>query len=149
METNVTQLDAGGLLIRWGNEGFKLTNDGQFLRYNPVISGWTNFYAGRFARFINTSKTEVYINSHDDFLVLLNDGHEVYMPTDAPDGKVISIRNVGGTNNIRAGGASYKIRDTAGEHTGTGSGRDLNNDERAELVYHSDNKTWYMNVIGT
>ena len=148
-ETNVTQLDAGGLLIRWGNEGFKLTNDGQFLRYNPVISGWTNFYAGRFARFINTSKTEVYINSHDDFLVLLNAGHEVYMPTDAPDGKVISIRNVGGTNNIRAGGASYKIRDTAGEHTGTGSGRDLNNDERAELVYHSDNKTWYMNVIGT
>lgn len=96
-------------------------------------------------------------------VLVSNSGGIIIMPSkdDVYDGKVLSIRNIAsGTNKLKPNSGEL-IRDTGGWHKPSDSGRDLNNDERAELVYFTTYISnvsginngyygvWYLNMIGT
>ena len=151
-ETNVTILDASGLYSRGSEDGFRLAHNSsgvEFQRYHPATSSWQPFYAGRAMRVESRSKgsSAKSLYATDDFVLFSSNDGWWELPKGVQNGKVLSLRNInGGTNTIKPA-SGQRLRDTDGWHQPTDTGRNINNDERAELVFY--NNDWYLNVIGT
>jgi hypothetical protein len=151
-EYNVTILDASGLYSRGSEDGFRLAHNSsgvEFQRYHPATSSWQPFYAGRAMRVESRSKgsSAKKLYATDDFVLFSSNDGWWELPTGVQNGKVLSLRNInGGTNTIKPG-SGQRLRDTDGWHQHSDTGRNINNDERAELVFY--NNDWYLNVIGT
>lgn len=151
-ETNVTILDASGLYSRGSEDGFKLVHNSsgvEFQRYHPATSSWQPFYAGRAIRVESRSKglSAKSLYATDDFVLFSSSDGWWELPTGVQNGKVLSLRNInGGTNTVKPA-IGQRIRDFDGWHLPTDTGREINNDERAELVFY--NNDWYLNMIGT
>lgn len=144
---------SGDITIRRSSsssDGLKLDSDGNIQRYNAAIGDWVPLYAGRAVRVENRSRLSSprSLYSSDDFVLFSTTDGWWELPTSGiVNGKILSLRNTaGGTNTIRPG-SGHTIRDTGGSHTHSDTGRAINNDERAELVFY--NNVWYLNVIGT
>ena len=144
---------SGDITIRRSDsssDGLKLDSNGNIQRYNAAIGDWVPLYAGRAVRVENRSRLSSprSLYSSDDFVLFSTTDGWWELPTSGiANGKILSLRNTaGGTNTIRPG-SGHTIRDTGGSHTHSDTGRAINNDERAELVFY--NNVWYLNVIGT
>ena len=151
-ETNVTILDATGIYSRGSGDGFRLSHNSsgvEFQRYHQASGSWQPFFAGRAVRVESRSKgaTAKSLYATDDFVLFSSSNGWWELPTGVQNGKILSLRNInGGTNTIKPA-SGQRIRDFDGWHLPTDTGRNLNNDERAELVFY--NNDWYLNVIGT
>ena len=151
-EKNVTILDASGLYSRGSEDGFRLAHNSsgvEFQRFHPATGSWQPFYAGRAMRVESRSKgsSAKSLYATDDFVLLNTSDGWWELPTGVQNGKILSLRNIsGGTNTIKPA-YGQRIRDTGGWHKPTDTGRAINNDERAELVFY--NNDWYLNMIGT
>ena len=131
----------GNSVFRYGNgDGIRLTDSG-LERWNSVANAWVPLYAGRYVRF--TSNSTVYLNKDDDFLVSISGNSRIYLPSGCSNGKVITIKTIGHTTNIRpqSGNSIY----TDHYISSSSSGVDLNNYDRAEFVLY--NSTWYWNFM--
>lgn len=131
----------GNSVFRYGNgDGIRLTDSG-LERWNSVANAWVPLYAGRYVRF--TSNSTVYLNKDDDFFVSISGNSRIYLPSGCSNGKVITIKTIGHTTNIRpqSGNSIYT------DHliSSSSSGVDLNNYDRAEFVLY--NSTWYWNFM--
>ena len=140
---NITILDANGLYIKRGNEGFRLTTNG-FQRWNSSANnsngGWVNFYGGRYVRTV-TSFTYM-ISLDDDFIIAKPSSSDksMYLPsTNIPDGKIISVINAG-TYGIHINGNGKTIKGST-----TYTKVTLNIGDRMEFIYVDP--IWYVNYM--
>ena len=145
---NITILDANGLYIKRGNEGFRLTTNG-FQRWNSSVNnglgGWVNFYGGRYVRTItltSTSKTaNVLVN--DDFIIvnpLTPDDPRIYLPSsNIPEGKILSILN-NGYSGVYIDPGNYKIKGAQEYNQVT-----LNINDRMEFIFSGSK--WYATFM--
>ena len=137
----ITIVDAKGLYVKRGNEGFRLTTSG-FQRWNPGSNSWVPFYASRYVRTITLPyNTSVTLNAYDDFvLVKCSSSYEtkVYMPSSGvSNGKIISIVNIGT--------ADFEVYGSIMGKNGTLTQAKLNPKDRFEMVYVDG--TWYTNYM--
>lgn len=138
----VMGLDTQGNLWIAGQyqNGLRINDDG-IERWNNGQDQWCDLYASRCARFL--SAASVTLTADDDFLISLSSNNTIYLPTGCKDGKVISIKTIGHTTNIRPQSGNYIFTDhllsTAND------GNDLNGYDRAEFVFY--NNTWYWNFM--
>ena len=138
----VMGLDTQGNLWIAGQfqNGLRINDDG-IERWNNGQDQWCDLYASRCARFL--SAASVTLTADDDFLISLSSNNTIYLPTGCKDGKVISIKTIGHTTNIRPQSGNYIFTDhllsTAND------GNDLNGYDRAEFVFY--NNTWYWNYM--
>lgn len=146
--TNATL--SGQLLIQQGSsDGLKLDSNGNILRYSSLLSSWVPMFAGRAVRIESRAggSTPKSLYASDDFILFSSTDGWWETPSSVENGKVITMRNInGGTNTIRPA-SGQRIRDFDGWHTHSDQGRNINNDERAEMVYY--NSVWYLNIIGS
>ena len=83
--------------------------------------------------------------SADDDYVICNGNYsdkKIYLPYSPSQGKVVSIKNVGGKTLLYTSNSNHTIRKTDTAET---QPVDINNYDRAELVYHSG--AWRWNVM--
>ena len=104
-------------------------------------------YAGRYVRYLNYGDLagRTYTMSADDDYVICNGNYsdkKIYLPYSPSQGKVVSIKNVGGVTLLYTSNSSHTIRKTDTAET---QPVDINNYDRAELVYHSG--AWRWNVM--
>ena len=122
----------------------KVDNNGNLLR-QTVDGTWIANYAGRFVKYKNFVRNgDTFEMRPGDDLLLSNGNYDpknVYLPLNPSNGKVVSIKNIGGKTVIRpAKYSTQKIRmtDVAIDHF------DLNTYDRIELVFYDG--TWWGNV---
>ncbi len=109
----ITIVDAEGLYVRRGNEGFRLTTAG-FERFVPshngVTGGWVNMYAKRYVRSVEiASGGYTILSKYDDFVVIkIVNGYTfnrgtcyIGLPEGVSAGKVLTIKMTGGTGYLR------------------------------------------------
>ena len=102
------------------------------------------WYVNNILLYTNRIEDTIYCN---DRSIMTSTNGWFETPTNVANGKVLTMRNMnGGTNTIRPA-YGQRIRDFDGWHEHTDTGRGINNDERAEMVYY--NNVWYLNVIGS
>ena len=104
-------------------------------------------YAGRYVRYLNYGDLagRTYTMSDDDDYVICNGNYsdkKIYLPYSPSQGKVVSIKNVGGKTLLYTSNSNHTIRKTDTAET---QPVDINNYDRAELVYHSG--AWRWNVM--
>ena len=104
-------------------------------------------YAGRYVRYLNYGDLagRTYTMSADDDYVICNGNYsdkKIYLPYSPSQGKVVSIKNVGGKTLLYTSNSNHTIRKTDTAET---QPVDINNYDRAELVYHSG--AWRWNVM--
>ena len=104
-------------------------------------------YAGRYVRYLNYGDLagRTYTMSDDDDYVICNGNYsdkKIYLPYSPSQGKVVSIKNVGGKTLLYTSNSNHTIRKTDTPET---QPVDINNYDRAELVYHSG--AWRWNVM--
>ena len=104
-------------------------------------------YAGRYVRYLNYDSLagRTYTMSADDDYVICNGNYsdkKIYLPYSPSQGKVVSIKNVGGVTLLYTSNSNHTIRKTDTPET---QPVDLNGYDRAELVYHSG--AWRWNVM--
>ena len=132
---------SGQLLIQQGSsDGLKLDSNGNILRYNTHI-GWVPFYGSRCVRYISSG---TYLDSADDYIIAGNGTYNVYLPNNPSNGKIITVKNLRDGILIYAQGSDKIVLND--EYT-TVTYKDLDNYDRAELVYY--NYRWYWNYLET
>lgn len=153
-DTAVLSLDANGNLKITGQLKqnstigtvlpIKVDDSGNILR-QTVDGTWIANYAGRFVKYKNfVRNNDTFEMRPGDDLLLSNGNYDpknVYLPLNPANGKVISIKNIGGKTVIRpARNSTQAIRmtDEAIDHF------DLNTYDRIELVFYDG--TWWGNV---
>lgn len=143
-------LEITGTLKPYSNIGtinpIQIDSSGNILRKAPDGSV-IPLYAGRFVRYLNYGDLagRTYTMSEDDDYVICNGNYsdkKIYLPYSPPQGKVVSIKNVGGKTLLYTSNSSHTIRKTDTPET---QPVDINNYDRAELVYHSG--AWRWNVM--
>ena len=104
-------------------------------------------YAGRYVRYLDYGNLpgRTYTMSADDDYMVCNGNYsdkKIYLPYSPSQGKVVSIKNVGGKTLLYTSNSNHTIRKTDTPET---QPVDINNYDRAELVYHSG--AWRWNVM--
>ena len=127
---NPIQIDSSGNILRKAPDG-------------SVIP----LYAGRYVKYLNYGDLagRTYTMSEDDDYVICNGNYsdkKIYLPYSPSQGKVVSIKNVGGKTLLYTDNSNHTIRKTDTPET---QPVDINNYDRAELVYHSG--AWRWNVM--
>ena len=122
----------------------KVDENGNLIR-KTVDDTWIANYAGRFVKYKNFLRNnDIFEMRPSDDLFLSNGNYDpknVYLPLNPANGKVISIKNIGGKTVIRpAKNSTQMIRmtDEAIDHF------DLNTYDRIEFVFYEG--TWWGNV---
>lgn len=141
----ITIVDAEGFYVKRGNEGFRLTTNG-FQRWNSSAGGWVNFYGGRYVRTISltsTSATLYNVSVNDDFIIAKPSVENAVLnlpSSNIPDGKILSVVNIGSGIHIRAG--SLKIQGAREYDQVT-----ININDRMEFIYSSGSNKWFANYM--
>ena len=104
-------------------------------------------YAGRYVRYLNYASLagRTYTMSADDDYVICNGNYsdkKVYLPQSPAQGKVVSIKSIGGKVLIYTSNSNHGIRKTDTIET---QPVDLSNYDRAELVFYAG--TWWWNYM--
>ena len=104
-------------------------------------------YAGRYVRYLDYGNLpgRTYTMSADDDYMVCNGNYsdkKIYLPYSPSQGKTVSIKNVGGVTRLYTSNSNHTIRKTDTPET---QPVDINNYDRAELVYHSG--AWRWNVM--
>lgn len=136
----------GGTLIiqkSGSSDGLKLDSSGNIKRYDG--SDWVDLFAVRHTKYVSTS---TYSCTNSDDLVLAGyNGATITLPANPPNGKCITVRNIGTDHSCRISGGTHNVN-IGGADTPHGTNwADLNNDDRAEFIYYGG--TWYWNAYGT
>lgn len=136
------QAESGSVIGGTGNEGIRVV-DGQLERYDADDAQWHPLFARREVSVINfTNSTTTSILSKADDFVMTNGNYDktVKMPANARSGKIISIKNVGGTLKIKPNtGQDIRNNDQSLTEYSIGAY------DRVELVYIPT--TWWVNVM--
>ena len=122
----------------------RVDSGGNLMRLTPDNT-WVANYAGRFVKYKNfVVNNDTFEMRPGDDLLLSNGNYDpknVYLPLNPSNGKVVSIKNIGGKTVIRpAKNSTQKIRMTDEEIDHF----DLNTYDRIELVFYDG--TWWGNV---
>ena len=122
----------------------RVDSGGNLMRLTPDNT-WVANYAGRFVKYKNfVVNNDTFEMRPGDDLLLSNGNYDpknVYLPLNPSNGKVVSIKNIGGKTVIRpAKNSTQAIRmsDEAIDHF------DLNTYDRIEFVFYEG--TWWGNV---
>ena len=104
-------------------------------------------YAGRYVRYLNYASLagRTYTMSADDDYVICNGNYsdkKVYLPQSPAQGKVVSIKSIGGKVLIYTSNSNHGIRKTDTIET---QPVELSNYDRAELVFYAG--TWWWNYM--
>ena len=143
-------LEITGTLKPYSNIGtinpIQIDSSGNILRKAPDGSV-IPLYAGRYVKYLNYGDLagRTYTMSEDDDYVICNGNYsdkKIYLPYSPSQGKVVSIKNVGGKTLLYTDNSNHTIRKTDTPET---QPVDINNYDRAELVYHSG--AWRWNVM--
>ena len=125
----------------------RVDSSGNIQRKTPDGS-WNNLYAARYVRVVSySSSTSKTLVDTDDFVLSLGSyNKQMRMPANPSYGKVITIINIGGGTTYVTPNTGQLIRYGNTEIQPSDYGRDLDNTERAEMVYYEG--VWYFNIIG-
>lgn len=129
------------------NEPIKVDGNGNIIRYDKYDNTWIPLFARRNVRILTVtySGQSFTLTSSDDF-VLVNPNSTTYvanvtLPSNVDSyGKVITIKQCGGKSVLKVGKSGDRI---STDHATTQ--QDLNDYDRAELVYYSG--TWFWNAM--
>ena len=104
-------------------------------------------YAGRYVRYLNYGDLagRTYTMSADDDYVICNGNYsdkKIYLPYSPAQGKVVSIKSIGGKVLIYTSNSNHGIRKTDTIET---QPVELSNYDRAELVFYAG--TWWWNYM--
>jgi len=148
----------GELIIQQnGNDGLKLSANGDILRWNKTQNRWMPIYAGRAVRYpqlggVGVNGSKITVQQDDDCLMVVkrigdNDVSEVNIPRDFRKGKVLTIRALPGAYFTVTSDSSFVLGG------GVVSSFVLDEGRRAELIKAGagDDETsgyWYTNIIG-
>ena len=104
-------------------------------------------YAGRYVRYLNYGDLagRTYTMSADDDYVICNGNYsdkKIYLPYSPSQGKVVSIKSIGGKVLIYTSNSNHGIRKTDTIET---QPVELSNYDRAELVFYAG--TWWWNYM--
>lgn len=131
----------GELVIQQGSkDGLKLDSSGNILRYN-THTGWVQLYGARCVRYINST---TYLDAADDYVIAGNGTYNVYLPNHPYDGKIITVKNLNDGILIYTQGSDRIVLNN--EYSAV-TWKDLDNYDRAELVYYK--YRWYWNYMET
>lgn len=137
---------SGDITIRNNNgpDGLKLDSNGNILRWDG--SNWVGLFAASHVKYVSSSYN---VTNMDDIIICGGDGATINLPSNPSNGRQITVRNVGTSRSCTIS-ASCRIN-IGGSDTGYDSvnGRwvQLQNDDRADLIYY--NNVWYWNAYGT
>lgn len=128
-------------------EPIKVDGDGNIIRYDKYDNTWIPLFARRNVRILTVtySGQSFTLTSSDDF-VLVNPNSTSYvanvtLPSNVDSyGKVLTIKQCGGKSVLKVGKSGDRI---STDHATTQ--QDLNDYDRAELVYYSG--TWFWNAM--
>ena len=141
----VMKLDTDGNLMIAGTfsqnvaiDGIRTSSDGTIERYNPN-TGWTTMFAARYVRYVSST---TYLNKDDDYVIAGNGTFDIYLPSGSKNGKIISIKNLNDGIIVRAQGSDKIVQF---DSNNAAQWKDLDNYDRAELVYY--NQKWYWNYM--
>ncbi len=125
----------------------RVDDSGNIQRKTPDGS-WGNLYAARYVRVVSysSSTTKTLVDTDDFVLSLGSYNKQMRMPANPSYGKVITIINIGGGTTYITPNTGQLIRYGNTEIQPSDYGRDLDNTERAEMVYYEG--VWYFNIIG-
>lgn len=124
-------------------DGLRFDSNGNIQRYDG--SEWVSFFAPSHVKYVTSNYS---CTNADEIIIVGATGKTISLPTNPPNGKQMTVRNVGTSNKCTIQASSSHTLNIGGSNTSHGNNwAELNNDDKAELLFYGS--TWYWNVSAT